>query len=931
MIRRRCNVLRNRHLVGGALSQCYPRAVQLRAGAVGTRAVSTSTGGSEEGEKETGSETSASASEATSDGKPKKPIFRFIKDKLPPEQREERKRQLQRWVNRRTDPAARGAVPIQPPSILRKESSSTGETDEPPEGLPKSHHLGFKVDQETGDLLPKVQRQLGPQGHAVGVQYTFDETGGTWVRKPLRTDVGVVQKDGETVRTAGIEDLMQTYGTRKQRMVGHWAPDNIEGLDNTTVALRQAERAAIPIDQSLRQKFLKTYSDLPLEQPQESEVDVDLFTEAVLKLPVPKQPEMALPDTSTFHYKLPPAIVRKLERRGLDPVKVDLPKETWASMTPEEALALLNNMFDNSIISESRKIMELVRERRFTLTRDIAEKILSPLGYRSSSARVREFMDVCDSEKIPVSFSHLMRAYRAECRNDPVKLEETIKLVTQMAKNGFDERTYGAIMHLYGDAGRRDLVIALFNNHEKFVNTYPLKHTFIHNSLLWTFNEANMAEEAEYIYHAMKYGRKAPQPDDDSYGLIAQVYSARPDYFRKLLILVKEYIQTGLPFNDEVFGALMKSCASAGRLDIVIAVFNQLMSRPEFRPTKALMTDYIISLMLAKVEPDDEGKIQIGVPIHEKLPVDMEEIDTDVSFSTAKDDQAPGDISKEAPSEGESTAVPLVERLDPKHEKYQIPVAPTTPTTTGELLALADLQYQHIRKYHPGLATKNIQRLFIRLFVSQGYYETFKKAYRYLALATGFRGRQALFPAFRSKVKISFADFAKGAVKETPIRPDERFEFDYLGQPLSQLDVYPALRAAFETKDLEFAKLVLEDYDRLIRDHSDKLNVRAIVRESWQLTAEALAINTLAHCGDIEAAFQRFEAAMDTIAWDADRPRLFAKRVAVFTGVLVRSGLTNMSARVFERLQMTEWEKQVMYRQNAANADRKVHLDPSLV
>ncbi|KAK6359624.1 hypothetical protein TWF696_000770 [Orbilia brochopaga] len=750
-------------------------------------------------------------------------------------------------------------------------------------------------------------------GGAANQHYGFDPTTGKFVRRQ-----GAQEAEG-------LKELVGAYWSSKTP-VRRWQPDDIDHRGNMgQELLERTDRATPPIDQALRQKLLARFQGVPREEPTE-EIDVQQIATAFTELRIPNQLSSVTMDTRPFSHKFPDSIdekVRRAEQYGLS-VKLDLPDTLITSLTSDEWVVLLRRMQSNSIVENADKIIKTIESKQLRVTRDLGEALVVPLAYAGSVNQVRRVMKVCHQAGITLNSSHLLRAYRAACRRDPTLVGDLDSVITEVAKTGFDELAYGHLMQIYADSGRIDLVVALFNNYENFVINKPLRSPSIHNSLLFAFKSSAMAEEAEYVYLAMKHGLDgAPKPNHETYGFLAQIYERRPDYYGKLLLLVREYLETGMEFSDELFGALMKACASAGRIDATLAVFDKMMSKPELRPTRDLIRDYFAAMLQAKVDPSDENAISIGLPVYDRLPVDiMEQLELDQGMSTIRDGEGPDSVPAEIKSEEDTTAVPKAAQLDPQHEKYQIPMPPVPPTTAGELLAIVDLQYQHLRKYQPRIITMHTQRLFLRLLVVHGFYETFKKAYRYLALATGFRGKKSLFPAYQQKTKITFADFAKGAELDTAIKPDERFEFDYLQHPLSPLEIFPALRSAFETKDLEFARIAIGDYDRLARDFPEALAVRPKVRQVWGLMAEAMMINTLAHCDDIQGAYQRFEKTIEATTWDIDSPRLFAKRVGVFTGVLVRYGLDEMAARVFRMLQATEWEVEATFKKNARARER---------
>ncbi|KAJ6260438.1 hypothetical protein Dda_4664 [Drechslerella dactyloides] len=745
---------------------------------------------------------------------------------------------------------------------------------------------------------------VGPGHH----QYGYNPSVGKFIR---RQGVGEANE---------IKELVGTYwGSRTP--VHKWQPDEIDRRGNAgTELLERADRAVPPIDQALRQKLLSRFQDVPRQEPTE-EIDVQQIATAFTELRIPSQLTYVTVDTRMFSHKFPDGInakLRRAEKYGLS-AKLDLPDTLITSLTPDEWVVLLRRMQTNSVVANGEKIIEALESRRLQITRELGEALVIPMAFAGNIAQVRRVMKICQQAGVNLNPSHLLRAYRSACRRDQSLVQELDSVISEVAKIGFDELAYGHLMQIYADTGRIDLVVALFNNYENFVINRPLKSPSVHNSLLYAFKNSAMAEEAEYVYLAMKHGTDgAPKPNHETYGFLAQIYERRPDYYGKLLLLVREYLETGMEFSDELFGALMKACASAGRIDATLAVFDKMLSKPELRPTRDLIRDYFTAMLQARVDPSDENAVSIGLPVYDKLPIDiMETLALDSGLSSIRDGEGPDSAPTEIKSEEDTTAVPEAAQLDPKHEKYQIPMPPVPPTTAGELLAVVDLQYQHLRKYQPQLITLHTQRLFLRLLVVHGFHETFKKAYRYLALATGFRGRKSLFPEYQQKTKMTFAEFAQGAQLDTAVDPDERFEFDYLQHPLSPLEIFPALRAAFETKDLEFARIAIGDYDRLARDFPEALAVRPKVRQVWSLMAEAMAINTLAHCDDIAGAYQRFEKTMETTTWDIDSPRLFAKRVGVFTGVLVRYGLDEMAARVFRMLQVTEWEVEETFNKNA--------------
>ncbi|KAF3919286.1 hypothetical protein ABW20_dc0110281 [Dactylellina cionopaga] len=723
----------------------------------------------------------------------------------------------------------------------------------------------------------------------------------------LAAEVGSEEAQAKTVFLKEMVDLYKD----KRHHVPRWQPDNIEGLDKGEELIERIENASLPIDQSLRQKLLARYKGLPLDEPGE-EIDVSNLTETFthLKPDEPTEPALKvvsqIPISSLYH-KFPPGVVKAFQRAEATDLgaKIELTEEILNSLEPNEWTVFTKYVAQALIGQNAELITRVLENERFRITREVAEPLILRFAKTGKTAHVRRIMDLCAKAGANISPSHLLRSFRYETRIHPEKLKELSDLVVEMTARGFDERTYGQLMQLYGDSGRIDLVVALFNNHEQILGVRPLQSKIVHNSLLHVFQNSSMAEEAEYVYQAMKHGHGgAPAPDQDTYAYVSEVYRRRPDYYRKLLILAQDYVKTGLPFCPGLFGSLMKGCAAAGRLDATISIFDAVVSRADIRPGKFLITDYITALMQANVTPSDEAAVAVGLPMFEKLPIDPRDAVEDTSLLMVSEGAGPGAIAEEIQLGYEPDSAQ--ESPYPEGERYHIPAAPVTPTTAGELLALVDLQYQHLRKYQPHLLSMVNHRLFLRLLVSHGFYNTFKKAYRWIALATGLRGKKSVFPKFQKKSKVSFADFAKGAEVERDIDPEERYEFDYLHFPLSQVEIYPALRSAYETRDLEFAKAAIADYDYLIENHSDKMVIRQNVRENWSLMAEAMAINTLARCGDLDGALERFDHALDTIVWNIDRPRLFAKRIAAFTGILVRSGLDDVARVVFSKLQQAE-------------------------
>ncbi|KAF3923527.1 hypothetical protein ABW21_db0209647 [Orbilia brochopaga] len=724
-----------------------------------------------------------------------------------------------------------------------------------------------------------------------------------------------------------LKELVGTYWSSRTP-VRRWQPDEIDHRNQGAELLERADRAVPLIDQALRQKLISRFQGVPREEPKE-EVDVQQIATAFTELRIPSQYTGSDIDIESISHKFPDEMsdqIRRADQFGLS-LKLEIPDAVITSLTPDEWVTLLRRMRSDSVVANGEKLVQTLERKQLQMTKELGEALVVPLAYVGSVNMVRRIMKLCHQAGININSSHLLRAYRSACRKDDSLVAELDSVIIEVAKTGFDELAYGHLMQIYADSGRLDLVVALFNNHENFVVNKPLKSAHVHNSLLYAFRNSAMAEEAEYVYLAMKHGMEgAPKPNPETYGFLAQIYERRPDYYGKLLLLVKEYLETGMEFSDELFGALMKACASAGRIDATLAVFDKMMSKPELRPTRDLIRDYLSAILQAQVDPSDEKAVSIGLPVYDKLPVNiMDALELDQGLSSIRDGEGPDSVPTEIKSEEDTTAVPEAAQLDPKHEKYQIPMPPVPPTTAGELLAIVDLQYQHLRKYQPKIVTLHTQRLFLRTLVVHGFYETFKKAYRYLALATGFRGKKSLFPEYQAKTKITFADFAKGADLDTTIDPDERFEFDYLQFPLSPLEIFPALRSAFETKDLDFVRVAIADYERLQRDFPEALAVRPKVRQAWGLMAEAMMINALAHCGDIAGAYQRFEQTMQATTWDIDSPRLFSKRIGVFTGVLVQRGMDEMAARVFRMLQATEWEVQEAY--NRHSRLRKINLE----
>ncbi|EPS35886.1 hypothetical protein H072_10668 [Dactylellina haptotyla CBS 200.50] len=826
-------------------------------------------------------------------------IGTFAKDRFSPAYRL-RKQILSNWVNK-----DRGSSNPNEKSdgngTREKEKKGTfrvwtdKQVDKQINGTPQTSIKNFR----------KARTQSGPIGLR---QLSFDDDLGKFTAKGQ--DALLTSKGGEQ-RTELFGQILGQYKQNKAPVL-IWQPENIEGLDRGAELADRVAKASIPIDQSLRQKLLTRYTDVPIEEPDE-ELDVKGIAQAFADLKTSEGEYFAsMNEVTKVLPKLPPQVaeqIRSARKVGLQ-AKVKITEDVLNSLGESDWESFLKSISRDSMTAGLDLILKTLETGPVKITRLIAEPILLSMGLGGRVDDVERVMKFCRKENINVSAAHLLRAYRLQCRIRPEKSEQLARIVPQLARDGFDERAYAVLMQIYGDARRRDLVIALFNNYENFVFVRPLRTTFIHNALLQIFSQSGMAEEAEYVFQAMKYRRDgAPAPDFETYGHIAAVYEKRPDYYQKLILLANEYLGTGLPFSPTLFGALMKACASAGRLDATTLIFDKLFSRPDLRPTKDLVLDYLNALMLARVDPSDEETVSVGLPMFERLPIDTRDVGT----------KEKGTVAPERPDEDENT-VPAdldaaegsvkPEALSTDNQKFRIPAAPVPPRTAGELLALADLQYQHLRKYQPQLGSRMNQRMFIRLFVSHGFYETFKKAYRWLALATGLRGRQSIFPEYQRKTKVSFADFAKGVNLDRPINLDERYEFDYLHHPLSLVDAFPALRVAYETRDIEFARAVINDYDSFLKTDSDGVARSQAVKDGWALRAEAMIINILAACEDMGGAMRRFDQSMETIVWNIDRPRLFAKRIAVFTGMLVRMGDEDKARHVFRRLQEIEAKMQ---------------------
>ncbi|KAF3908604.1 hypothetical protein AA313_de0200232 [Arthrobotrys entomopaga] len=730
-----------------------------------------------------------------------------------------------------------------------------------------------------------------------------NETAGDVQPRVLRVFKGTRQNPNSN-NQSGKNDLFRKIlgGYQEQRKTvqpPRWQPDVIEGLDQEADLIKRTETASPIIDQTLREKLLSRYRNIPIEEPDE-DVDIGNIAGSFANLkPAEDDYFTSSEDVFLMADSLPSSVadtIRQSTRLGFL-AKVNVTGEILASLHSTRDWELfLKCLQPDSIVENLDTILDTLMTGPIRITREIAEPLLLASSNIGRIDAIRKITNLCDIENIYVTSAHWIRAIRMKCKRDPSKYQDLPLLVGEVVKRGLDERAYSTLMRIYVDMGRRDTVVALFNNHDKFVRAQGgLKFNFIHNTLLENLVSGGMAEEAEYIFQAMKNKVDgAPLPDAETYGIVAQVYARRPDYYPKLLVLIKDYLQRELPFNAPLFGALMKAGTYVDRLDIATTTFEHFFSRRDLVISRGLFLDYLSALMFAKVDPTDEETIAIGLPMYEKLPIDVRDLKVIVDSENNNNEGIPG----EATSDGGD-------------EKYLIPTAPSIPRTAGELLALLDLQYQHIRKFRDKLISHQNQRLFLRLFISHKFYNTFKKAYRYLALVTGLRGKKSIFPGYERNVKISFADFAKGVGRETPIDPDERYEFDYLSFPLGWIDAFPALRAAYETRDLEFANSVIADYDDLMKNHPNGgIHLREVVREAWALKAEAMSINTLAVCGDMEAAGRRFDRAIETIKWNIDRPRLFAKAIAVYTGLLAVKSNDEKSKYVFRRLQQVEMEMQ---------------------
>ncbi|KAK6543151.1 hypothetical protein TWF694_007070 [Orbilia ellipsospora] len=769
---------------------------------------------------------------------------------------------------------------------------------------PRASHLSEWVNK-TKIRTVRNSNRIGPENDGSGIENSQstdiqdppDNAVGNTRPRILRMYKGVRETAKPGLHNQRSELFRKILGEyQEQRQSPKWQPDVIEGLDQEADLVKRTENAWPLIDQTLRRKLLSRYQDIPVEEPEE-EVDIGNMASAFANLKPPEDEYFAKSaDLLRLAENLPPPAaetLRQARRMGLL-AKVKVTDEVLTSLHSSEDWELfLKCLQADSIAQSLGTILDTLEKGPIKLTREIAQPLLLASGNLGRVDAVRRIMHLCEKERVPVTHAHWVRAVRMECKQDQSKYKDIPLLITEVARRGFDERAYSFLMAIYADMRRMDTVVALFNNYDQFVRTSQgLKFNYIHNTLLETFVPGGMAEEAEYIFQAMKNRiNGAPLPDAETYGIVAQVYGRRPDYYPKLMALINDYLQSHLPFNQILFGALMKAGAYAGRLDVATLTFDHFYSRRDLTLTKTLFTDYLSALMFAKVDPTDEGAIAIGLPMYEKLPLD------------ARD-------SKEIDNPENEEEIPAGEPTDPGNDKkYMIPVAPSTPQTAGELLALIDLQYQHIRKFRPRLNSHQNQRNFLRIFISHKFYNTFKKAYRYLALVTGLRGKKSIFPGYERKTKISFADFAKGAEPETSIDPGERYEFDYLHYPLTWIEAFPALRAAYETRDLDFAHSVIADYDNLLENHpKGGINLREIVREMWVLKAEAMCINTLAVCDDMEAAGKRFDRAIDTIKWDMDRPRLFAKAIAVYTGLLAMKSDGEKTRYAFRRLQEIEME-----------------------